>query len=521
MTNEQTGGQNQEVDRKALERAALAALELQRRYAENPLAFYNPCCKAHGGRKPDDFPLDKPWFPKRCPTFPCLESKHVRFHTSKARNRVVFGGNRSSKTFTCLKEFLYRMCYVAHPFTKEVLRTGDRHGRVLAQDYSIHEKKHIPDVKFWIPQSRLKYGKKFKSKEEAWDASFDSRNHLLHLTHESWIDFQTYEQDSSKLESVDLDVWFADEEIPEEHYSACNSRIVTRGGVGIMGVTPLYNLTWAMRFLDQVDPNVEVFKWGIRDNPHNTEKAIQDFLSGVPELEREARENGDFIESKGLRYKSLDRSIHLINESKQPDSRYWPVICTVDPHQRKGTAVTWAFVDPTDKVVFFDELLIQGTASEVVKAIRDKEKLHKARTQLRLIDPAANKQVSGYGSQRTTLTEFQDCGMDFSFADNNDAGYAIVEDYLRYDKSKGISSLNCPQVYFTKDVPETWYGMSHLRWDEFKFNSDRDAKERVKDKDKDFPDCVRYTLAVRPKFSSSSVQPVDINYAATPVDTYE
>lgn len=514
-------GNNNEsvVDRKALERAALAALELKRRYEANPILTYVPCCALHGGRKPDDWQKDKPWFPKKCPTFPCPDSKHVKFHMSRARNRVVFGGNRSSKTFTCHKEVVMRMCYKKHPFTGEVFRTGDRHGRVLAQDYSLHEKKHLPDLKLWIPQAALWKGQQHPTKNMAWDESYDSRNHLLHLVNDSWLDFQTYEQDSSKGESVDLDVWFADEEIPEDWYSACNSRIVTRGGVGIMGVTPLYRLTWAMRLLDEVDPTTEIFKWGIRDNPHNTEKSIQEFLAGVPELEREARENGDFIEAKGLRYKSLDRQVHLLQESKQPQP-YWPVICTVDPHQRKGTVVTWAFVDPHDMVIFFDELFIQGTPDIVVKAMREKEKHHKARTQLRLIDPAAGKQVSGYGSQRTTLDEFRDQGMSFTLADNNEAGYGIVESYLHYDKSKPVQFGNTPQVFFTKDVPLTWYGMSHLRWDEFKFGSDRDPKERVKDKDKDFPDCVRYTLALKPRFSSASQTPVDINFQVTPV-TYE
>lgn len=503
-----------------LEKAKVAQ-ELLDRIAANPILRYFPCCAVHGGRKPDDWdklnPL-KAWIPNKCPTFICPESKHIKFHISKKRTRVVFGGNRSSKTFTCLKEFVIRMCYKKHPLTGEAFRVGDRHGRVLAQDYSIHEKKHIPDLYEWIPKAALKYGAAEPTKQAAWDRSYDGRNHLLHLVNNSWIDFQTYEQDSSKLESVDLDVWFADEEIPEEHFSACNARIVTRDGVGIMGVTPLYSLTWAMKFLDEVDPNVEVFKWGIRDNPHNTAQAIEQFLSGVTPLEREARENGDFIEAKGLRYKEIDRSIHLIS-SQQPQP-YFPVIMAVDPHQRKGTAIVWAFVDPTDKVVFFDELLIQGTAQSVVAAIMEKEKTHKARTLLRLIDPAANKQVSGYGSQRTTLTEFQECGMDFSFADNNDAGYSVVESYIHYDKSKPYGSLNCPMVYFTQDCPLTWYGMTHMRWDEYRFNSDRDPKERVKDKDKDFPDCVRYALAIRPTYSSQNIQPVDMNYQIPSIESY-
>lgn len=488
--------------------------ELERRKDANPLQWYLPCCTTHGGRKPDNWPVDQLWHPTPCPKNPCPDSKHIKFHASKKRIRVVFGGNRSSKTFTCMKEFLYRMTWAIHPVTRQTLRKGGRHGRVLAQDFAMHEKKHIPEVKQWIPLEALRGYKPGMSRADAWEASYDSRNHLLRLANDGWIDFLTYDQDPSKGESVDLDIWFADEEIPEEWYNACNSRLVSRGGIGIMGVTPLYGLTWAMRFLDNIDANVEVFKWGIRDNPHNSKKDIDEFLAGVSPLEREARENGDFIESKGLRYKEIDRSVHVLDESKKPQ-RGWPVVMAMDPHQRKGTAITWAFVDPHDVVTFFDEMETpQGaTAAEVVKLIREKEKSHNSPTMLRLIDPAANKQVSGFGSDRTTLTEFQEAGMSFTLADNSEAGYNVVSEYLRWDKTKPLSSLNRPSVYFTKDCAKTWYGMSHLMWDEYKFSANRDPKEKVKDKDKDFPDCVRYTLAVRPTFSHSrEIEPVSLNF---------
>ena len=131
---------------------------------------------------------------------------------------------------------------------------------------------------------------------------------------------------------------------------------------------------------------------------------------------------------------------------------------------------------------------------------------------LRVADPAINKQVSGYGSSITTLTEFQRAGMNFSLADNSEAGYNVVSSYLKWDKSKPLSTLNRPSVYFTKDVPNTWYSMSHLMWDEFKFSQNHDTKEKVKDKDKDFADTVRYVLVMRPSISSSQIQPVEINY---------
>lgn len=499
-------------ERLELEKQAIAAQELLDRVAANPLLTYIPCCATHGGRKPDDWPLDEAWYPAKCPSFPCPDSKHIKFHSSNARIRFVLGGNRSSKTFTCAKEFLMLMSYKTHPFTKRPLRPGDRHGRILAQDYAIHEKKHIPEIKEWIPKNVLRDGIKYATKQEAWENAYDSRNHVLHLVRNGWIDFLTYDQDPSKGESVDLDVWFADEEIPEEWFAACNSRLITRSGVGILGVTPLYGLSWSMRLLDSIDPNVEIFKWSIWDNPYNSKKAVDEFIAQTSEHEREARVDGTLMDFKGLRYPQLTPASHLIDHV-EPQA-HWPVICTVDPHQRKGTFVTWAYVDPTDTVVFFDEMVIKGDVQTAVAAIRQREETHGARTQLRIMDPAGDKQVQGYGTSVTTLDEFAREGMSFMLADNSNAGYNVVDEYLKYDATKPLSALNRPSALFTRKCEKTWYAMSRLMWDDWKMNQrfSRDVKERVKDKDKDFPDCVRYTLVLRPTFSSGNVQPVDISF---------
>lgn len=497
--------------REQLEQQASAALQIEKLRVDNPLLFYQVNCTVHGGRRPDDFPQDQIWTPAKCPVFPCPESKHSKFHLSKKRIRFVLGGNRSSKTFTCAKEFLFRMCLKKHPFTGEVFRSGDRHGRILAQDYAIHEKKHIPEIFEWIPKAALR-GHKYESKREAWEHSYDSRNHVLHLVNGGWIDFLTYDQDPSKGESVDLDAWFADEEIPEEWYSACNSRLITRAGVGILGVTPLYGLSWSMRLIDSIDPNVEVFKWSIWDNPYNTKKAVDDFIAQIPEHERDSRIDGTLMEFKGLRYKQLSPDVHLIDH-KEP-LPYWPVVCAIDPHQRKGTFVVWAYVDPHDTVVIFDELQIQGTVKEAVRAIRERERTHGARTQLRITDPAADKQVQGYGEDISTLDVFEHEGMSLMLGYNAQAGYDIVDQYLSYDKDKPIGPTNRPQCLFSRKCEKTWYAMTRLMWDEHKIGQrfSRDPKERVKDFNKDFPDCVRYVLAFRPSYHTNDVQPVELNY---------
>jgi phage terminase large subunit-like protein len=329
----------------------------------------------------------------------------------------------------------------------------------------------------------------------------------------TYIDFITYDQDYSAAESVTLDGISADEELPEKFYSGSLPRLMARNGAIWISVTPLHRMTWALKFWEKTDdPDIDVFKFGFDDNPHLDPEWKKTFIANCPENERASRIDGTFLEFSGLVYPELDSHTHFLPEPRAPQA-HWPVICAVDPHQRKGTFVTWAHVDPSDSVTFFDELRVKGTVEEAIRAIREKEATHKARTQLRVIDPAANKQISGYGSDTTTLDEFIDKGMGFTLADNNRAGYNAVREYLKFDKTKPVSALNRPSAYFTKDVPQTWDAMTHLLWDEYRFGREsRDPKETVKDFAKDFPDCVRYTLALRPTSRSNDLSPVDMRF---------
>lgn len=501
------------MTRQELEQAALASLELERRYNDNKLAAYVPCCVKHGGRKPDNWDESKgPWFPVRCPSVPkaCPDSKHAAFHVSPKRTRIVFGGNRASKTKTCTTEFLFRMTLKRHPYTGEPFRVGQRYGRMFAQDYSLHEKKTLPDLYDQIPRQVLKYAKTTKTKQDAWDQSYDSRNHILYLIN-GRIDFLSYDQDTSKGESVDLDVVYADEEMPEAWYGATISRLITRNGLFIMGVTPLYGLTWGEKFTESTDPNVEVFNWEIWDNPYNSEKAVNDFIAQIPEHERGARISGKFMSFEGRFYKELDRNAHLVDKTVVPPAGSF-IIHALDPHPRKGTVMTWAWVKKDDSVVFFDELECRREApvSEVAAAIRLKEQTHLSPTSLRVMDPAGKAQGDTYEANKFTL--FAAEGLRFQEADNSEDGYFVVRDYLKYDKNRPVGPDNLPAVTFSADCVKTWYGMTHMKWDEYKFDRfSRDPKERPKDKDKDFPDCVRYILALRPTCKSMAYQPVPFN----------
>lgn len=495
---------------------AQAVREMQKRISDNKIRYYHPCCVKHGGRMPDNWPDDLQWIPKPCPTFQCPDSKHVKFHSSKARQRFVFGGNRASKTFTLTKEAVFLQCFKVHPYTGEKLWTGRRNGRILAQDYALITEKHLPELKEWIPKSFLKYADKYPTKEEAFDKSYDSRHHILYLKN-GHIDFKTYDQEAEKGASVDLHWVLADEEMPRRWYSESLARLITTNGKLICGVTPLYKMTWAMDFRENTAKDVEVFFWEMWDNPYVSLERGENFLDSQDPMEREARETGLFLDFQGLVYKELDKSVHLVEPPKVTYSS--TVFCAIDPHQRKGTFVVWATLLHDRTVVVFDELFVKGptTVKEAVRQIKLKETMGKFTSTIRYIDPASYKQFQGYGSEVTTLDEFEKEGMHCVPADNSDQGYTIVREYLTFDKRQPINSLNQPRLYFSRNCSATWKALSGLMWDEWASKKEvRDPKETIKDLHKDFPDCVRYIIVNRPG-EYVPRDPVPLRFSATPV----
>ncbi len=467
-----------------------------RRHEEDRILFYKPLCGFH---KND------------CPSLPCPESKHTKFHLSNKKIKVVFGGNRAGKSILGMAELLMMACFKNHPFKKTENRIRGRY-RIYASDFGIIEKVHIPLIKEWIPKKALL--KEGATKEEAWENSWDNKYHILYLKNGTTIDFMSYDQESSKSESVELDGIWGDEEMPEDIYAACLARLISRNGVFWMTVTPLYDISWAMKFLEAMEGSVEVFNFTIFDNPYLSEEAIKELSAQWPDHEKDARIYGRFIELQGLVYKELRQDIHLIDHD-EPKSSY-PVLFILDPHPRKACAMAWAYVTPKDDVVFFDELEMKANARDIADAIKSKESIHTAKTTLRLIDPAARAQgsdLSTYGTD--TVMEFEKEKLYFTLADNSEAGYNIVHEYLTWNPNQPIGPLNRPQCFFTKNVPKLWYGMTHLLWDEWNFKKAmRDEKERIKDYKKDFPDLVRYALAIRPRFRSfMNIQPVSMSLA--------
>src|SRR5258708_7045574 len=84
----------------------------------------------------------------------CLNSKHLSFHRSTARNRFVFGGNSGGKTILGVSELVIHSTFSQHPFSGIVLPHPANH-RVTFESYRMMESYYLPLFKEWMPRSML------------------------------------------------------------------------------------------------------------------------------------------------------------------------------------------------------------------------------------------------------------------------------------------------------------------------------------------------------------------------------
>jgi hypothetical protein len=80
----------------------------------------------------------------------------------------------------------------------------------------------------------------------------------------------------------------------------------------------------------------------------------------------------------------------------------------------------------------------------------------------------------------------------FTFGDDHkELARKAVAQMLKYDTQKPLSLLNHPTLHIANDLKETIYQVEHYIWDEFN-TDDRNPKEKPKDVNDHFPDCIQY-----------------------------
>ena len=237
----------------------------------------------------------------------------------------------------------------------------------------------------------------------------------------------------------------------------------------------------------------------IKGNPILSEEAIKRFEKTLSEDVRETRVYGKFFHLRGTVYTEFSEMHTLEFDYEYPE----PVICVLDPHDRQPHHVIWAFVDKMDDIYVHREMSVHCTVQELAGKIRMLEKSEGYKMRRRLIDPNFGRKPL-ITTGRNMIEELAKSGCPgWAEADDpKDEGHLKVKDYLHYDRRIPIDYTNKPKLFFhKKNTPITIRSMRNYQYEEWvgKIASERDPKEKPKDKETHGADCVRYLCMSNPR----------------------
>jgi len=414
----------------AAERAELAALldEINRRSRTRLLSTMFP----------DAGPLRRELYPK-----------HLAFFEAGATHdeRVFMAGNRVGKTVGAGTEHTYHLTgrypawWVGKRFDLPVrmLVSGDTHEttRDILQLKMLGGTTDKPDnigtglipgdlIVGIVPRPHVK-----GAIERA------TVRHISGGESEIWL--RSYEQGRAIFQGFELDIFWPDEECPEEVYEEGMVRLLTVRGISTLTFTPLKGLT---RLVQSIQTRAHVGGVGVPsitqcgwdDVPHLDESAKATLLSKLMPYQRDARTRGVPALGAGAIYPVPESDI-VEDDFRIPD--HWPRCYALDVGWNR-TACIWGAWDRENDVVHLYSEHYRGQAEPAlhVEAIQARGKWI-----MGVIDPASRGRSQDDGEQ--LLRIYTERGLRLTPADNaREAGIYEVWQRMSSGRLKVAKSLS-------------------------------------------------------------------------------
>lgn len=378
---------------------------------------------------------------------PKLHQKQLDFHQSLCKSRFVFGGNRTGKSVCGAMETIWYATGL-HPFVK-IEHACD--GWVVSLTRQVQ--RDVAQAKIlqflppeWIVKTVMVSGSSFAPAHGVIDFIL-VRNVFGSV---SKIGFRNCEQGRERFQGVSLDyVWF-DEEPPEEIYDECLLRLLDRGGVHWVTMTPLKGRSWVYKRIylrQERQPDLACFWMSWDDNPYLSNQEKQFLIANLPADVLESRQYGRFIAADGLVFPNFDvANIVEPFSIEQPDAYY----LAIDPGYRNPTAVVWVVTVGENLYVVSDYEIAGLTVADHSQAIlqRTADLGWNLRRVKILIDSAANQKTSA--CEVSTAMQYRNHGLAVDTNVNKNLAQGLLEMKVRFCNAEGKRSLfifkNCVHV---------------------------------------------------------------------------
>ena len=357
--------------------------------------------------------------------------------------------------------------------------------------------KLFPHGKYAVKKGRYSYPNSFKA-DTGWI-----------------LDLFSYERDESEAAGPNIGLQAFNEPPPQPLFQEAVAR-ARAGGLIIGGMTSLHDNPWIVDGLfSKADGKDIRVRYGNAcenckqhgKNGNLEHDQIVKILAQYDEDEREARFTGRPLTLSGRIFSGFDRSVHVAKEEIIPPASGVTHYMAVDPAIGKPLAVIWAYVDAAEVVHVYDEYpdgQFHG-AKDSGLTVTDYAGIFKAREGGKEI---GNRIIDRhFANARRTLgglnlkQEFAEAGLHFFDSYNVAADLAEVEtgimkikEYLRYDKSKPLDSLNRPKLVIS---PKCHNLIASLE----KWIRNPDTGKPKEDY-KDHSDTLRYLLMSNPEYEA-------------------
>lgn len=460
----------------------------------------------------------------------------IRFHEAckDPLNFTFFigGGRRSSKTWTAMSEFC-SWIRGERPWdgTKTAPRGTGRRWLMCAPNFSTH----FPDV--LCPYFEQRMGDMIvdviKNQQKCPQTYILKTGDTVRCnSYEQYL--KAAHDQTTVFQSGSIAGAYFDEHPPREVYLGVRRGLVSGAsefgwGKAIIAATPehcawikdeIYDESWNKGGGER---SIWSTEFSIYDNPGNTEESIRRNEIGLSEEEREAILYGRFRHLSGRVYSDFDEHVHVFSEwdpllnaaGTAPSD--WPVICSIDPHDRRPPFISWAAISPKGDFYFIDE----WPHSDYERIHRDAGgfpdwKAHieeieagfpggPSRVMFRVMDPKFGGSKKA-GNRMTIQREMRNLGLAFDtkFFDGGEAvllttGHRAVKTLLSWPhKGEDFTEINSPKLYVHERCRNIIWGFLHYTHDEHMKSDDKAPKETPKEVGKDPMDTVRYAVMSRP-----------------------
>ena len=414
-----------------------------------------------------------------------IHKKQVLFHQNQAKNRWVFGGNRSGKTECGAVETVWYARGI-HPYKDNKPRDGWVVSLSQQVQRDVAQSKILSYLKKeWIADIVMISGRKGSASNGIIDTIYV--NNVFGGI--SKIGFKSCDQGREKFQGTSLDyVWF-DEEPPEDIYTECKMRVIDKCGEVFGTMTPLKGLTWVYNTIylnKNNDSSVwyEFMDWN--DNPYLSKEEIDRISETLSEEELQARKYGRFTSGTGMVYSEFDENFNVIEPFDVPTEWYDKI--SIDPGLHNPLSCHWYACDYDGNIYVIAEHYekqkpIDYHAEKIKEISKHLEWPTKNGRIEAIIDSAANQRT--LASEKSVSELFYDNGILVNPYVNKDlfSGINRVKSYIC--NSSGIRKLfifkNC--VNMVREIKGYYWG-----------NNDAPTK-----KDDHALDELRYYIMSRPE----------------------